>query len=195
IPTLPNAPIQAIHRADDSGTTANLTAYFAATSNGAWAYPAGKSWTGKGGQSANGSAGVAAQVKQINDSIGYVELSYAQTNNLKSAAINTGAPKPVEATAANAATTLAKAQITGTDGDLTLDLDYGTKDENAYPLVLVTYEVVCDKGNKASTLPALKSFLTYTSSEAGQQAVAPVGYVPLPKELTSKVQTAVSNLA
>ncbi|WP_406195264.1 phosphate ABC transporter substrate-binding protein PstS [Kitasatospora sp. NBC_01560] len=192
---LPDAPIQAIHRADDSGTTANLTAYFAAASNGAWANPAGKSWTGRGGQSANGSAGVAAQVKQVDNAIGYVELSFAQTSKLKSAAIDTGAAAPVDATAANAATTLAKAQITGTDGDLTLSLDYATKDANAYPLVLVTYEVVCDKGNKPSTLPALKSFLAYTSSDTGQQAIAPIGYVPLPQELTSKVQTAVAGLA
>lgn len=131
----------------------------------------------------------------MSNSIGYVELSYAQSNGLKSAAINTGASKPVEATAANGATTLAKSQITGTGGDLTLNLDYAAKEENAYPLVLVTYEVVCDKGNNASALPALKSFLTYTSSQAGQQAIAPIGYVPLPNELISEVQTAVSGLS
>ncbi|MFD5919166.1 phosphate ABC transporter substrate-binding protein PstS [Kitasatospora sp. NPDC058201] len=193
--SLPDAPIQALHRGDDSGTTANLTAYLAAASNGVWGYPAGKAWVARGGQSANGSAGVSAQVKQVDNSIGYVELSFAETNNLKSAAISTGAAEPVEANAANAATTLAKAQITGTDGDLALNLDYAIKDANAYPLVLVTYEVVCDKGNKASTLPALKSFLTYTSSDAGQQAIAPIGYVPLPEALTSKVRTAVSGLA
>lgn len=84
---------------------------------------------------------------------------------------------------------------TFTGGDLTLNVDYAVKDENAYPLVLVTYEVVCDKGNKASTLPAPKSFLTYTSSEAGRQAIAPIGCVPLPEELTAKVQAAVSGLA
>ncbi|WP_327673285.1 phosphate ABC transporter substrate-binding protein PstS [Kitasatospora sp. NBC_00458] len=193
--SLPDAPIQAFHRGDDSGTTANLTAYLAAASNGAWGHPAGKAWAGKGGQSANGSAGVAAQVKQVDNSIGYAELSFAQTNNLKSAAISTGAAQPVEANAANAAATLATAQVTGTDGDLALNLDYAIKDENAYPLVLVTYEVVCDKGNKASALPALKSFLSYTSSDAGQQAIAPIGYVPLPEALTSKVRTAVSGLA
>ncbi|MEV7022305.1 phosphate ABC transporter substrate-binding protein PstS [Kitasatospora sp. NPDC093558] len=192
---LPDTDIQSFHRSDDSGTTENLTKYFAAASGGAWSYPAAKTWAGKGGQSANGSAGVSAQVKQVKNSIGYVELSFAQTNSLKSAAINTGASKPVAATAENAANTFAKAKIAGTGSDLALKLDYATKDEGSYPLVLVTYEIVCDKGNKADTLDTLKAFLGYTISEAGQKAVGEKGYVPLPKELTDKVNAVIPTLA
>ncbi|GJF28155.1 phosphate-binding protein PstS [Kitasatospora sp. NE20-6] len=193
--TLPDAPIQAIHRSDDSGTTANLTGYLAKASGGAWKYPAAKTWAGQGGQSANGSAGVSAQVKQVKNSISYVELSYAQTNSLKSAAIATGASKPVDATAENAATTFATAKVTGTGSDLALSLDYATKTDGAYPIVLVTYEIVCDKGNKAESLDTLKAFLTYTISDAGQQAIGAKGYVPLPKELSAKVQAVIPTLA
>ncbi|MBV6701144.1 phosphate ABC transporter substrate-binding protein PstS [Kitasatospora aureofaciens] len=192
---LPDADIQSFHRSDDSGTTDNLTHYFAKASSGAWSYPASKTWAGKGGQSANGSAGVSAQVKQVKNSIGYVELSYAQTNSLKSAAINTGASKPVAATTENAANTFAKAKIAGTGSDLALSLDYATKDEGSYPLVLVTYEIVCDKGNKADTLDTLKAFLTYTASDSGQKAIGEKGYVPLPKELTDKVNAVIPTLA
>ncbi|MER8183219.1 phosphate ABC transporter substrate-binding protein PstS [Kitasatospora sp. NPDC094015] len=193
--TLPAADIQAIHRSDDSGTTENLTKYLAKAGGGNWKYPAAKTWAAQGGQSASGSAGVSAQVKQVKNSISYVELSFAQTNKLNSAAINTGASKPVEATAANGATTFAKAQIAGTGSDLPLTLDYATKDEGAYPIVLVTYEIVCDKGNKADTLDLLKSFLTYTISDNGQQAIGQAGYVPLPKELSAKVQAVIPTLA
>jgi len=192
---LPAADIQAVHRSDDSGTTDNLTKYLVKAANGAWKYPASKTWAGQGGQSANGSAGVSAQVKQVKNSISYVELSFAQTQKLNSASIATGAAKPVEATAANAATTLAKAKITGTGSDLALSIDYATKEEGAYPLTLVTYEIVCDKGNKADSLELLKSFLTYTVSDAGQQAIGATGYVPLPKELSDKVKTAITALA
>ncbi|PBC67341.1 phosphate ABC transporter substrate-binding protein (PhoT family) [Streptomyces sp. TLI_235] len=192
---LPDAPVQSFHRGDDSGTTANLTAYLAAAGNGAWPYPPSKTWAGKGGQSANGSAGVSAQVKQVENSIGYVELSFAQTNGLKSAAIRTGAPQPVAATAANAATTFAKATVAGTGSDLALNLDYATKEPGAYPIVLVTYEIVCDKGNKAGTLDALKSFLTYTISEPAQQSIGTKGYVPLPQEVASKVQAVIPTLS
>ncbi|MEU3494656.1 phosphate ABC transporter substrate-binding protein PstS [Kitasatospora cineracea] len=193
--TLPDAPIQAIHRSEDSGTTANLTGYLAKAGGGNWKYPAAKAWAGQGGQSANGSAGVAALVKQTKNSISYVELSYAQTNKLNSAAINTGASKPVEATAANAAATLASAKVVGTGADLALDIDYATKAEGNYPITLVTYEIVCDKGNKADSLPVLKSFLNYTVSDAGQQAIGAVGYVPLPAELATKVKTQIDALA
>ncbi|BFV57877.1 phosphate ABC transporter substrate-binding protein PstS [Kitasatospora sp. CMC57] len=192
---LPDADIQTVHRSDDSGTTENLTKYLEKTSGGAWAYKPAKAWAGKGGQSAAQNAGVSAQVKQVKNSISYAELAYAQTNNLKSAAIATGAAKPVEATAANAANTFAKAKIAGTGSDLALSLDYATKEEGSYPLVLVTYEIVCDKGNKAETLETLKSFLTYTISDAGQQAISAKGYVPLPKELSDKVKAAVTALA
>ncbi|MFE2107037.1 phosphate ABC transporter substrate-binding protein PstS [Kitasatospora sp. NPDC059463] len=192
---LPDADIQTFHRTDDSGTNENLTKYLAKTSGGAWAYPPSKAWAGKNGQGANGSAGVSAQVKQVKNSISYAELSYAQTNNLKSAAISTGASKPVEATAANAANTFAKAQIAGTGSDLALTLDYATKDEGSYPLVLVTYEIACDKGNKADTLDTLKAFLAYSASDAGQKAIGDGGYVPLPKSLTDKVNTAIGSLA
>ncbi|MFH8383732.1 phosphate ABC transporter substrate-binding protein PstS [Kitasatospora sp. NPDC018058] len=192
---LPDAEIQSFHRSDDSGTTFNLTSYFAKTSGGAWSAEPNKAWKGKGGQSANGSAGVSAQIKQVKNSIGYAELSFAQINNLKSAKISTGAAQPVEATAANAALTLASSTVTGTDGDLALSLDYGTKADNAYPIVLVTYEIACDKGNKAETLDTLKSFLAYTISDGAQKAIGEKGYVPMPAAVGDKVKTAVAALA
>ncbi|MFI9366399.1 phosphate ABC transporter substrate-binding protein PstS [Kitasatospora sp. NPDC053057] len=192
---LPDAEIQTFHRSDDSGTTFNLTSYFAKTSGGAWSADPNKAWKGKGGQSANGSAGVSAQIKQVKNSIGYAELSYAQTNNLKSAKIATGAAQPVEATAANAALTIASSTVSGTDGDLALSLDYGTKADKAYPIVLVTYEIACDKGNKAETLDTLKSFLTYTISDAAQKSIGDKGYVPMPAAIGDKVKAAVGALA
>ncbi|MFG2916196.1 phosphate ABC transporter substrate-binding protein PstS [Kitasatospora sp. NPDC048298] len=192
---LPDAEIQSFHRSDDSGTTYNLTSYFAKTSGGAWGAAPDKAWKGRDGQSANGSAGVSAQIKQVKNSIGYAELSYAQVNNLKSARISTGAAKPVEATTANAAATIASSTVAGTDGDLALSLDYGTKAENAYPIVLVTYEIACDKGNKADTLAALKSFLTYTVGDGAQKAIGDKGYVPLPAAIADKVRAAVATLA
>ena len=85
---------------------------------------------------------------------------------------NTGAAAPVEATAENASKAIAAAKIVGTGKDLALELDYTTKAEGAYPIVLVTYEIVCDKGNKADTLAAAKSFLNYTASEEGQKLLA-----------------------
>jgi len=193
---LPDANIQAFHRSDDSGTTANVTAYFAAAAGkDAWPYEANKKWAGQGGQAATGSAGLASQVKQQKNSITYVELSYAQTNSLKTAKIATGAAQPAEATAEEASKTIGLAKVVGTGSDLSLSLDYATKADGAYPIVLVTYEIVCDKGNKPDTLPGVKAFLNYTISDEAQQAIADKGYVPLPAEVASKVKTAIAALA
>jgi phosphate transport system substrate-binding protein len=196
--TLPHTKIQAFHRQDDSGTTDNLTKYLGTAAPKAWPYPHAKPFPSKaGGQSAAKSAGVAAQVKQSNGSIGYFEVSYATANSIKTAKINTGASAPVEATAANASAAIAQAKVVGTGSDLSLDLSsaYTTKADNAYPITLVTYEIACDKGNKAATLPLTKSFLTYIASDAGQQVLPDAGYAPLPAELVTKVRSAVSALS
>jgi len=127
--------------------------------------------------------------------ISYFELSYATAGNFSTVKIATGAPSPVAVTAANAAQLIADAPVVGTGQDLALKLDYATKAPNAYPITLVTYEIVCDKGNKAASLPALKAFLNYTISSAGQQSVAPLGYVPLPASLAAKVQAEIATLS
>jgi phosphate transport system substrate-binding protein len=195
--TLPSTKIQAFHRQDESGTTDNLTKYLGTAAKADWPYPHAKAFAGKGGQSAAKSSGVAAQVKQTPGAIGYFELSYATASSITTAKIATGASSPAEATSANASAGIASAKVVGTGSDLSLDLSstYTTKAANAYPIVLVTYEIACDKGNKASTLPLLKSFLTYTASEAGQAKLSAAGYAPLPTEIATKVRSTVTSLS
>ena len=41
------------------------------------------------------------------------------------------------------------------------------QEAGAYPIVLVTYEIVCSKGNAADKLPLLKAFLTATPPADG----------------------------
>jgi phosphate transport system substrate-binding protein len=195
--TLPGTSIQSVHRQDDSGTTDNLTKYFKGAAPADWPYEHAKAWAGKGGQAAAKSAGVAGLVKQTEGSIGYFELSYATASDIKTVKIATGAATPVEATTANASAGIAQASVVGTGVDLALDLSkaYVTKADNAYPIVLVTYEVACDKGNKAGTLPLTKSFLNYIASEDGQKLLDGAGYAPLPTEIATKVRSTVSALA
>ncbi|MFD5147585.1 phosphate ABC transporter substrate-binding protein PstS [Streptomyces sp. NPDC058401] len=192
--TLPATAIQAFHRSEDSGTTENLGKYFKAAAPEAWTYEAAKKWPAPGGQAASGSAGVASQVKAVDGAIGYFELSYASSQSIKTVDVATGAATPVKATGENASKAIAAAKISGTGDDLALKLDYATKAEGAYPIVLVTYEVVCDKGNKAETLPAVKSFLNYTASDAGQKILLDNGYAPIPAEINAKVREVIANL-
>ena len=86
--TLPDEPIQVVHRSDSSGTTSIFTGYLAQIST-KWADTVGKGkevqWpVGLGGQ---GNDGVAAVVQQQAGSIGYVELSYATESGLSMATL------------------------------------------------------------------------------------------------------------
>lgn len=192
---LPGTKIQAFHRSDESGTTDNFTKYLNSAAPEAWKHEPAKAWAGKGGQGADGSSGIATNVKQNDGAIGYVELSYAEGNELNTAKLDTGASDPVDATTDNASKAIADAKVTGKGKDLALELNYKTKSEGAYPIVLVTYEIACDKGNKKDSLEAMKSFLTYTASEDGQKTLSEKGYAPIPDEVIAKVRTTIDGLA
>ncbi|MEU3528937.1 phosphate ABC transporter substrate-binding protein PstS [Streptomyces sp. NPDC038707] len=190
---LPDLKIQAFHRSEDSGTTDNFTKYLLATTPGNWKYSGGKAWQAQGGQAASGSAGVAQGVKQNSGAIGYFELSFAK--DIDTVAIATGAKAPVKPSTESATADIAAAKVIGTGKDLALQLDYKTKAEGAYPITLVTYEIVCDKGNKADSLPATKAFLRYIASEDGQKVLAQNGYAPIPDEIIAKVRTTIEGLS
>ncbi|MFC9289736.1 phosphate ABC transporter substrate-binding protein PstS [Streptomyces sp. NPDC057052] len=191
---LPDLQIQPYHRSDESGTTDNFTKYLIAAAPNDWKYEGGKAWQAKGGQSASGSSGVAQGVKQTNGAIGYMELSYAK-DGLGTVALNTGAAAPVKASSEGATKAVAAAKVVGTGNDLALKIDYTSKAEGAYPITLVTYEIVCDKGNKADTLPATKAFLRYLASEQGQGILAGIDYAPIPDSIITKVRTTVEGLS
>ncbi|WP_330349044.1 phosphate ABC transporter substrate-binding protein PstS [Streptomyces sp. NBC_00582] len=191
---LPDLKIQPYHRSDESGTTDNFTKYLIAAAPSDWKYSGGKAWQAKGGQSAAGSSGVAQGVKQTNGAIGYMELSYAK-DGLGVVSIDTGASAPVAASSDGATKAVAAAKVVGTGSDLSLQLDYTTKADGAYPITLVTYEIVCDKGNKAATLPATKAFLTYIASTEGQGILSGIDYAPIPDAIISKVRTTIDGLS
>ncbi|WP_406858919.1 phosphate ABC transporter substrate-binding protein PstS [Streptomyces sp. HUAS MG47] len=192
---LPDLPIVPVHRADDSGSTQNLNAYLTGAAGSAWPYPAEKKWQARGGHSANGSDGVATAVTQTEGTIGYFELSFAMKRKIDTVQIATGAPEPVPPTTESASLGIASAKVVGKGGDLALEFDYRTKAEGAYPIVLVTYEIVCATGNRPDSLPALKSFLAYAASAEGQKELHAIHYAPLPQSVAEQVRTVVNGLS
>ncbi|WP_042406199.1 phosphate ABC transporter substrate-binding protein PstS [Streptacidiphilus carbonis] len=193
--SLPDLAIQTFHRSDGSGTSANFTAYLKASAAASWTYGTNSTWPAPGGQGATGSSGLAAQVKAVKGAISYFELSFAKSGNITTAAIDTGSGTPVAVSTDAAAKALANAQVIGTGSNLALQLDYADKTPGDYPISLVTYEIACDKGNNPATLPALKAFLTYTASDAGQQAITSAGYMQLPSAITDKLKTVIATLS
>jgi phosphate transport system substrate-binding protein len=192
--TLPATGIQTFHRSDSSGTSYNFTNYLANEARTDWTFGANKQWPGPGGQGDKGSALVSQDVKKTEGGIGYFELSYATQQSIPYAKVSNAAGKFVELTPQNTTNFLSKATVVGKKGDLALNFDYTNADSDAYPNVLVTYEVVCSKGNDPAKLAALKDFLSYAASTAGQTAIGSQGYVPLPENIRTQVVSAVNLL-
>ena len=193
---LPSQPIQAVHRSDSSGTTANFTSYLEAVAPDVWTYGTEGEWAAPGGQGAAQSAGVTQATTQADGAVTYVEQSFAENAGLAIAQIDTGAPgDPVALTPESAGAAVAAAEVIGEGQDLALELDYATEEAGVYPIVLVTYEVVCAAGNDPSALPLLQSFLGYTASEEGQGILVDNGYAPLPDEVRTQVAERVAALS
>ncbi|WP_214409373.1 phosphate ABC transporter substrate-binding protein PstS [Sphaerisporangium fuscum] len=191
---LPSTPIQAVHRSDESGTSDNFTKFLKATAG--WPYEPAKAWPAEAkGTGAKGSDGIAQTVKGGEGTISYVELSFAENSGLTKAKVANGSGEFVELTPESAAKTVEAAEIKGTGNDLKLSIDYATKAAGAYPIVLVTYEITCEKGLSAEDSKLVKAFLTYTSSDEGQSALSGLGYAPLPASLVAKVRTAVEAIS
>ncbi|MGA8117881.1 MAG: phosphate ABC transporter substrate-binding protein PstS [Actinocatenispora sp.] len=193
--TLPATAIQSVHRSDESGTSDNFTKYLSRTAPADWKFGNDKSWKAPGGIGQKGSDGVSAKVKSTEGTIAYDEWSYATTNGLQMGKVYNGSGQYQELTADAAGKTIAGARTVGTGDNLKLDIDYATKEAGAYPIVLVTYEIACSKGNDAKTLALLKDFLTYVSSDNGQASLTEQGYAPLPKQVQGQVQDAIKGLA
>ncbi|NMO51724.1 phosphate ABC transporter substrate-binding protein PstS [Actinoplanes sp. TBRC 11911] len=187
---LPATPIRTVHRSDSSGTTDNFTKFLAATAGADWQFGSDANWPAPGGSAQKGSNRVVAAIERTDGAIGYVESSYASFHNLPTARVRNAAGQYPALTDAAAAEMVAGARVTGAGGDLQLAIDYRNATPGAYPIVLVTYEILC----RAHTSALAKSFLTYASSPAGQQAATDLGYAPLPEGLRTKVAAAVAAL-
>ena len=193
---LPDAAIAQFHRSDSSGTTANFSDYLESTAPDMWDYDTGKEWTAPGGQGAKGSDQISASVAQTPNSIGYVELSYLiDAINTLPVAIDQGAG-PVLPSADNASRTLEASTGHIESGNTVLDIDYTITDPDAYPISIVTYEIVCTAGLAERQNPELvAAFLAYAASDSGQDLLGDIGYVPLSGHLLTSVRDTISTLS
>jgi len=194
--TLPSTKITVFYRSDSSGTTQNFERYLAANDPTDFTTKPDKdsSKAGFAGQGKTGSQGVQQAIGSTEGAIGYVEWSFAVSGNLNTAKVDNGGGA-VELSADSAGAAVAAAKVASSGGaDLSLKLDYATKASGAYPIILVTYEIVCSKYADPAKGSLVKSFLTYTAG-VGQAALPDLGYAPLPKEIQTQVQTAIAAIS
>lgn len=194
--TLPSTPISVFHRADGSGTTAVLSGFLAATEPSIWTLGANTQFTKwPTGQGATGSSGVAQGVKGTTGGIGYAETSYAKQDSLSVANVKGPADSGYVAPTTAAVTTSINSGFvdTGSGNDLPGKLDFAKM--NGYPMSTVSYVLVCSKYADAAKGSAIKGYLGYAVSSAGQAEGPALGFAPLPSALAQKVQSAVASIS
>lgn len=181
---LPASDITVVHRSDGSGTTFVFTDYLSKVSQ-EWKdrVGAGTSVNWPAGIGAKGNEGVTAQVKNTPNSIGYVELIYAEQNKMPYAAIKNSAGNFVRPSLESITAAAASAAATMPD-DLRVSITNAPGD-NAYPISAFTYLLVYKEQPDQVKGKALVDFLRWAIHD-GQQIASGMGYAPLPEEVVEK---------
>ncbi len=191
--SLPNTDIIVVHRSDGSGTTYVFTDYLTKVSR-EWKDKVNyatsvKFPVGLGGK---GNEGVTQQVKQLEGTIGYVELIYAVSNKLpyakvKNAAGNFVVPSLASATAAAASAKFAK------------DTDFRVSITNApgaqtYPITSFTWLLVRPDAKDAAKAKLVRDFLTWMVTPEAQAMATQLSYAPLPAEVIALLKPRIAGL-
>lgn len=191
---LPSSAITPVHRGDTSGTTKNFTSYLEAASEGSWPHGEVEEWPIQGGEAAQQTSGVIQAVTGGAGTIGYADAS--QAGDLSVVAVKSGG-EAIEPTAEAAAKVLdAAAPVAGRAAtDLALEIDRGAPPAGAYPIVLVSYQIACQKYADAAEAELVKEWLTHVASDEGQQAAASTaGSAPLSADFAAKVKAAIDTI-
>ncbi|QUR66584.1 phosphate ABC transporter substrate-binding protein PstS [Mycobacterium spongiae] len=180
--SLPIEPIRVVYRRDRSGTTENFQRYLDSASNGAWGRGAGKEFNGGVGEGVESNEEAAALVHRTEGAISYVEWSYALEEHLSMASVFTSAgPRPVPISTESVGKTISAAWFIGEGNDLAFDTIsfFRPNQPGSYPIVLVSYQIVCSKYRDAQVGTAVKALLQ-SAVDVSQKDLAHNGYVPVP---------------
>lgn len=192
---LPATAITIVHRADESGTTSNFTDYLAKASSN-WGHEASGDWAGAAGESGPGTSAVVQIVQDNVGAIGYADASRA--GDLGTVALKVGDEYVPFSAAAAAAVVDASPLAEGANGanDLAYKLDRTTTASGAYPLVLVSYHIVCQQYEDEQERALVTSFLKYVASVEGQQqAASAAGSSPISADLSARIIAILDEIA
>ncbi|HUE54384.1 MAG TPA: phosphate ABC transporter substrate-binding protein PstS [Candidatus Udaeobacter sp.] len=189
---LPAADIVVVHRADGSGTSYCWTDYLSKVSE-EWKTKVGKgtsvNWpVGLGGK---GNEGVTGTVKNTPNSIGYVELIYAESNKIPYGSVQNSSGAVVKASLAAVSAAAAGAAKDMPD-------DFRVSITNApgnasYPISTFTWLLIPQKFADATKRDALKGFLKWALGD-GQSYAEALSYAKLPKEVVAKEVKAIDKI-
>jgi phosphate transport system substrate-binding protein len=183
---LPEAAITVVRRSDGSGTTFVFTDYLSKVS---------ADWKGKAGSGtavewpvgvgAKGNEGVAGNVAQTKNAVGYVEYAYAKQNKLTHASLVNAAGKTVQPTMAAFQAAAANADWSKEPGfRVILTQQPG---EASWPITAATFILMHkNPANKADAAEALKFF--GWAFEKGSKAAEELDYIPMPASVVANIK-------
>ncbi len=193
--SLPAADIVVVHRADGSGTSFVFTDYLSKVSP-EWQQKVGKgtsvNWpVGLGGR---GNEGVSATVSQTPGAIGYVELAYAEKNNIPFGTMQNSSGKwitpSLEAVTAAAAGAM---KVMGPNTDFRVSIT-NPPGAQSYPISSFTWFLVHKTYTDAAKARALVQFIWWAETD-GQGKASSLGYAALPKEMRPWIETRLKSIS
>jgi phosphate transport system substrate-binding protein len=187
----PDKDIVVVYRTEGSGTTFIWTDYLSKVSPD-WKSQVGVNASVKWpvGMGGKGSEGVAGSIRQLQGSIGYVELIYAVQNNIAYGSVKNSAGNFVKASLESVTAAAASAAKMPADFRVSIT-DAPGKD--AYPISSFTWLLIPEQSKDAAKGKILADFLNWMVSD-GQKMTTALSYSPLPDNVTQKVKEAIKQV-
>ncbi|WP_373100402.1 MULTISPECIES: phosphate ABC transporter substrate-binding protein PstS [Pasteurellaceae] len=184
--TLPNKAIIVVHRSDGSGTTFGWTNYLAKVSP-EWREKVGEGKSVKWpvGQGGKGNEGVAAYVRQLKYTIGYVEYAYAKQNNLAWTQLQNKSGVFVQPSKDSFSAAAANAKWDNTPGmGVVLTDEAG---EQSWPVTAASFILMRKQADQPAQTKGVFDFFGWAFKQ-GKNAAAELDYVPLPDNVVQQIE-------
>ncbi len=187
----PAQPIVVIHRSDGSGTTFIFTDYLSKVSPD-WANGAGKGTSVKWpvGLGGKGNEGVAGMIRQMQGSLGYIELIYAVQNKIPYGVVRNASGAYVKASLESVTAAAASAKSMPADFRVSITNAPG---KDAYPISSFTWLLIPTQAKDAARGKIISDFLNWMVDD-GQKMTADLTYAPLPQNVAEKVKGAIKQV-
>lgn len=183
---LPDSAIAVVHRSDGSGTTFNFTYYLAQVSP-EWDDRVGVSTSVQWpvGIGAKGNEGVAANVGQTTNSIGYVEYAYALQNEMTYADMINKAGGRVSPEADAFAAAAKGADWSSAPGFGVILADQ--PGEKSWPMTAATFILVHNDPKDPEAAAEALRFFDWAYANGDQMALE-LHYIPMPEAVVTRVK-------
>ncbi len=187
----PDKSIIVVHRSDGSGTTFVFTDYLSKISK-EWEATVGKGTSPKWpvGLGGKGNEGVAGQIRQLEGSIGYVELIYAAENKITYGAVRNAAGNFVKASLDGVTEAAASSPKMPADFRVSITDAPG---KTAYPISSFTWLLIPEQAQDPKKGKIIADFLNWMVTD-GQKMTSQLSYAPLPANVVEKVKAAIKQV-